>query len=187
MNLEEPERCTVESLQESQTATSGRMNFTFPRCLKELGMCSALLSMLSFIGLCKRKSECIIHWFCALHTRSNLRLEIRSNPEFNSQCQDNVKTTYHLFKKASLRWRLFKQQARCIETHYLRYKRPPGTHWPEHQYNSNLPLLIGYCNNQIADPTTTQWNKQHLNSKQFLEISRKLATFSSMLSSKTSW
>lgn len=78
--------------------------------------------------------------------------------ELNSQCQEDVTNVYYLFKKATLQWRLFKQHARCNEIPYLRYKCPTGTCWTEHQtaalgsYNTNLPLLIGYCNNQIADP-----------------------------------
>ena len=76
----------------------------------------------------------------------------------NSQCQEDVTNVYYLFNKAPLRWRLFKHQAQCNEIPYLRYKRPTGTRWTEHQtaalksYNTNLALLIGYCNNQIADP-----------------------------------
>ncbi len=47
----------------------------------------------------------------------------------------------------------------------MRYKRPTGTCWTEHQtaalgsYNTNLPLLIGYCNNQIADPYNNTMKK----------------------------
>lgn len=120
----------------------------------------ALLSMLSSTGSCKGNLERIMHWFCALYTRW---MELAIGDAFklsklNSQCQEDVKNVYYLFKKATLRWRLFKQQVRCNEIHYLRYKRPTGTRWTEHQaaalgsYNTNLPLLIGYCNNQIADP-----------------------------------
>ena len=40
MSLEEPESCDAEGLQEALTAATGRMNFSFPRSQKELGMCS---------------------------------------------------------------------------------------------------------------------------------------------------
>jgi hypothetical protein len=59
----------------------------------------------------------------------------------------------------------YKQNAHCNEIPYLRYKRPTGTRWTEHQtaalgsYNTNLPRLIGYCNNQIAHPYNSTMKK----------------------------
>ena len=47
----------------------------------------------------------------------------------------------------------------------LRYKRPTGTRWVEHQtaaiasHLHNLPILIGFCNNQISAPHNTQIKK----------------------------
>ena len=76
-----------------------------------------------------------------------------------------MQSVYQLFKKANLRWRLFKQQGRSTETSFLRYKRPIGTRWTEHQAvslhscNANLPLLIAYLNNQIADPYNNTMKK----------------------------
>jgi hypothetical protein len=40
MRLEEHESCNAEGLQESLRAVTGRMNFSFSRSQKELGMCS---------------------------------------------------------------------------------------------------------------------------------------------------
>ena len=40
MSLEEPKSCDAEGLKESLTVATGRMNFSFPRSQKELGMCS---------------------------------------------------------------------------------------------------------------------------------------------------
>ena len=68
--------------------------------------------------------------------------------ELNSQCQEDVTNVYYLFKKAPLRWHLFKHQAQCNEIPYLRNKCLTGICWTEHQtaalksYNTNLALLI---------------------------------------------
>ena len=40
MSLEEPKSCDAEGLKESLAVATGRMNFSFSRSQKELGMCS---------------------------------------------------------------------------------------------------------------------------------------------------
>ena len=160
MSLEEPESCNAEGLQKALTAATGRMDFSFPRSQKELGMCSDGASVNVKLHQLVQE-ELGEHYTLVLCPSHKVELAIGDAfkvSELNTLCQEDVTNVYYLFKKATLRWRLFKQHARCSDFHYLRYKRPTGTRWTEHQtaalgsYNNNLSLLIGYCNNQIAQP-----------------------------------
>ena len=160
MSLEEPKSCDAEGLKESLTVATGRMNFSFPRSQKELGMCSDGASVNAKLHRLVQE-ELGSHYSLILSPSHKVELAIGDAlilSELNSQCQEDVTNVYYLFKKAPLRWRLFKHQAQCNEIPYSRHKRPTGTRWTEHQtaaiklYNTNLALHIGYCNNQIADP-----------------------------------
>ena len=61
-----------------------------------------------------------------------------------------------LFKNANLSWTLFKRQALFQGIKCIRYKRPNGTRWVEHQIAALKPhlhkrlIFIGFCNNQIV-------------------------------------
>lgn len=122
MSLEEPKSCNAEGLQKSSTAATDGMNFTFPRSQKELGMCSDGASVNVKLHRLVQE-ELGAHYTLVLCPSHKVELAIGDAfklSELNSQCQEDVKNVYHLFKKATLRWRLFKQQARCNEIHYLR-------------------------------------------------------------------
>ena len=62
------------------------------------------------------------------------------------------------FKRATLRWRLFKRQANFVGINRKKYKCPSGTRWVEHKvdnlasHNHNLHILIGFFSPQIIGP-----------------------------------
>ena len=72
---------------------------------------------------------------------------------------------FYLFKKANLRWRLFKRQSIFEGIPYICHKWPKGTRWVEHQspelnsHINNLSISIGFCNNQILRPHNAQIKK----------------------------
>ena len=80
----------------------------------------------------------------------------------NNDCNTDYVNIFYLFKKANLRWRLFKRQSIFEGIPYIRYKRPSGTGWVEHQsaalysHINNLPFFIGFCNDQILRPHNAQ-------------------------------
>ena len=84
---------------------------------------------------------------------------------FNKETEKDLIDIYYFFKKANLKWRLFKRQALFMEARQTRYKRPSGTRWVEHQvaaidaYLKNLPVLIGFFNQQIAAPHNNSMKK----------------------------
>ena len=65
---------------------------------------------------------------------------------------------YYLLKRATLRWHLFKRQTNFVGINQKKYMRPSGTRWVEHQldnlasHNHNLPILMGFFNQQIIGP-----------------------------------
>ena len=67
-----------------------------------------------------------------------------------------------MLKKANLCWRLFKCQIHFQGIEYIKYKRPSGTHWLEHQLAAlkshihNLPVFIRFCNNQVTNSDNNQ-------------------------------
>ena len=62
------------------------------------------------------------------------------------------------FKKATLRWCLFKRQANFVGINQKKCKRPSRTRWVEHQvdnlasHNYNLAIVIRFFNQQIIAP-----------------------------------
>ena len=93
------------------------------------------------------------HYMLTLCSAHKVELTIKNGFEtskLDKDCQSNYLTIYYLFKKANLRWRLFKRQALFQGIDYLCYKRPRGTRWVEHQsaalksHLHNLPVMIGF-------------------------------------------
>ena len=84
--------------------------------------------------------------------------------DLNNNCNKDYVNVYYLFKKANLRWSLFKHQAHFHGIEYIKYKRLRGTWWVEHQaalksHINNFPVFIGFCNNQITNPHNNQIKK----------------------------
>ena len=85
--------------------------------------------------------------------------------KLNRDAKEQLELVYYLFKQANLKWRLFKRQALMMKTSNYCFKRPSGTRWVTHQSDAinaflvNLSLLLGYLNNQIADPYNATMKK----------------------------
>ena len=83
----------------------------------------------------------------------------------NNDCNTDYVNIFYLFKKANLRWRLSKRQSILEGILYIHYKWPSSTCCVEHQsaelnlHISNLPIFIGFCNNQILHPHNAQIKK----------------------------
>ena len=85
--------------------------------------------------------------------------------DLNNHCNMGYVNKFDLFKKANLRWKLFKRQPIFKGIPYIQYKRPSSTHWVEHQctalnsHINNLPIFVGFCNNQILNAHNPQIKK----------------------------
>ena len=93
----------------------------------------------------------------------NLKLELAvhdaiKQSSLNEDAEAQLVSTYYLFKRANLKWPLFKRHAIVVGELYCHYKRPGGTCWVAHQsdvldsFLSNLACSLGHLNNQISDP-----------------------------------
>ena len=84
----------------------------------------------------------------------------------NEDAEEQLQLVYYLFKRANLKWRLFKREAVLMEITYRRFKRPNGVRWVAHQsvalaaFIVNLHLLVAYLNNQIAYPYNATMKKE---------------------------
>ena len=105
----------------------------------------------------------LIQILCLYH-----KLEIHDafkQSKLNRDAKEQLELVYYLFKRANLKWRLFKRQALMMKTLNRRFKRPSSTRWVTHQSDAinaflvNLSLLLGYLNNQIADPYNATMKK----------------------------
>ena len=47
----------------------------------------------------------------------------------NTEVEQDYVNIYYYFKKANLKWRLFKRQSTLMKIKIIKYKRPSGTRW----------------------------------------------------------
>ena len=150
MSLEEPYEANAEGLESAMKSSFGKLKLEFGRKEKEIGLCSD--SARVNISLYNRiKDEIGEHYLLILCPSHKFELALHNAfkiSELNSDCEEEYRDIYYMFRKATLKWRLFKRQALFLGMIYLRYKRPDGTRWVEHQVISlkshlkNLPIFI---------------------------------------------
>ena len=167
MSLEEPENADAEGLKKALENSIGKLELTIDRKEHELGLCSdgARVNLSLFNKVKTEIGDHYVQVWCPSH---RLELAIRDAFKlcaFNNTCEKDLTDIYYLFKRATLRWRLFKRQALFMGIPHWKYKRPAGTRWVEHQaaninsHNHNLPILIGFLNQQIASPHNVSMKK----------------------------
>ena len=161
MSLEEPENADAESLKVALENSVTKLELTIDRSKHEFGICPDRAAVNSDLYR-KLKEELGDHyiqvWCPLVHC---LELGIRDafdTSEFNATCEVTCTSIYYLFRKATLRWRLFKWQAFFQDLPFKKYKRPNGTRWVEDQvdnfdsHNFNLPVVIRFLNQHINQP-----------------------------------
>ena len=120
----------------------------------------------------------MIKGLCANHKAELAIHDAFKSSNLNKDCETLLNNIFYLFKKANLKWRLFKRQAEFQGLKCLKYKRASGVRWVAHQVDStssflrNLPILLGFLNHQIATP----YNKTMKDVKSTLEGHLKAAS-----------
>ena len=154
MSLEEPENAHAEGLKRAMENSFEKLNLVSPRKDKELGMCTDGASVNVVLHRLV-KEEMGEHYLLVLCPSHKVELALKDSfkeSTLNDRCEEDLRNTYYLFKKANLQWRLFKRQSRFMAQSYIRYRRPAGTRWTEHQvdaltsFNHNLPVFIAFAN-----------------------------------------
>ena len=135
MSLEEPEDADAEGLKKALEDSVKNMERTVDRKGHEIGLCSdgAAVNMALFEKVKADIGDHYVQVWCPSH---RLELAIRDafkESDFNNTCEKDLTDVYYLFKRATLRWRLFKRQAVFMGIKNWKYKRPAGTRWVEHQ------------------------------------------------------
>ena len=75
--------------------------------------------------------------------------------QLETDAQKQLENEFYLFKKATLKWRLFKQYAAILEKTAYRYKHSESTRWVSHQVETlkvhleNLPVMLTFTNEQL--------------------------------------
>ena len=81
--------------------------------------------------------------------------------ELDKKTQEQPSSEFYLFKKATLKWRLFKKYSKITGQETLRYKRGQETGWVRHQlaaidvHTCNLATMLAFTNEQIGTPYNT--------------------------------
>ena len=108
----------------------------------------------------------LIQVLCLSHKLELVIHDTFNLSKLNRDAEEQLELVYYLFKRANLKWRLFKREALMMKTSNRRFKRSSGTTWVAHQSDEidaflvNLSLLLGYLNNQIADPYNVTRKKE---------------------------
>ncbi len=160
MSLEEPQETNAQGLKEAMDNSIKKMEIEMPRSQKEIGMCMdgapVNVAMHRLV-----KEEIGDHYLLILCPNHKVELAIHdafNESMMNNDCKKDLSDIYYFFKRANLRWRLFKRQAIFESVSYEQYKHPTGTRCVEHQADAlkshfkNLPVLLGFCNQQISSP-----------------------------------
>ena len=111
MSLEEPENANAEGLKVAMENAFDKLELTIDRCDHELGLCSdgARVNMVLFNMVKEDMGDHYTQVWCPSH-----RLELAIGDAFktsalNHVCEKGCADVYYLFKRATLRWRLFKK------------------------------------------------------------------------------
>ena len=160
MPLEEPDECNADGINEAMKNPFYKLNFNFECKNKEIGMCSdgAAVNRAVYKQLVDELGPQYSSMFCLSH-----KFELALNDAFqisklNENSENSYTDIYYFFKCSLLRWRLFKRQSIFMELPRRKYKQLSGTRWVEHRIEAldshliNLPILIGFCDQQISSP-----------------------------------
>ena len=173
MSLEEVEDVDAEGLKVALEKSHEKSSLTKERKLQEVGMRTDGVP----VSVCMHelvKEELGNHHQLILCPAHKLELGIHDafkTVPLNTKCENDSVNIYYFFKRANLKWRLFKRQAVFMGQKLFKYKQPTRTCWVRHQVDAlessikNLPIFLGFANQQISDP----YNQQMKDSKPKLQ------------------
>ena len=173
MSLEDVADANAEGLKTALENLVGKLNLTVQCKDKELGLCTdgapVNVKMHRLV-----KEEIGEHYqliLCPAHKIELAMHDAFKKLQINTDVEKDCINIYYFFKRANLKWRLFKRQSEFMNIPLVRYKRPTGTRWVEHQVDAldstlkNLPIFLGFANVQITNP----YNKQMKDAKARLQ------------------
>ena len=142
--------------------------FTFDRKSREIGLGSDGTNTNKALYQLEKETvgEHLVSILCISHKLEFAIHDAFKRSKLNSDAEEQLQTVYYLFRRANLKWCLFKKHANVLEIKYRRFKRPGGTHWVEHQVTAlntffyNLHNLLSFLNDEIALPYNQTMKKE---------------------------
>ena len=158
--LEQPSDTSAMGLKSSLDNAVSKGKFTFDRKSKEIGLGSDGTNTNKALYQLEKEivGEHLVSIRCISHKLELAVHDAFKRSKLNSDAEEQLQTVYYLFRRANLKWRLFKKHANALEIKYHRFKRPGGTPWVEHQVTAlntflyNLHNLLRVLNDEIALP-----------------------------------
>ena len=168
LSLQEPEDTIAERLHESLKKAVTNAKFNFPRKERIVGVGSDGASANRRLFALKKAAagDHLAFSWCLSH---KLQLALRDafkDISLESSAQNQLQEEFYLFKKATLKWRLFKRYAEIVGQTAYRYKRPDGTRWVSHQLTAiddhlrNLPVMLAFSNERVDTPYNAAMKKE---------------------------
>ena len=160
MSSEEPDECNADDINEAMKNSFNKLNFNFECKNKEIGVCSdgAAVNRAVYNQLIDELGPQYLSMFCPSHKFKLALNDVFQISKLNKNSEKSYTEIYYFYKPSPLRWQLFKRQSIFMELPRRKYKRFSGTRWVEHRIEAldshliNLPILIGFCDQQISSP-----------------------------------
>ena len=166
--LEQLDAADAKGLKSSLDNAVKKANFSIDRKSWEIGLGSDGTNTNKAL-YCIEKAEIGDHLCLNLCLSHKLELSLQDTfklSSINEAAEEQLVSAYYLFKRANLKWRLFKRHAIIVGKPHCHFKRPEGTCWVTHQvqaldtYLYNLSTFLGFLNNQISDPHNATMHKE---------------------------
>ena len=160
ISLEEPEATNAAGLKKALDRSLKKLNFQFDRKNRQIGNGSDGASVNTALFALEKEElgDHLIKGWCANHKCELALHDSFRISKLNTECEDILSNIFYFFRKANLKWRLFKQQAKSMELKQLKFQRASGSRWVSHQVEAtsnflrNLPILLGFLHQQTLSP-----------------------------------
>ena len=97
----------------------------------------------------------VLTWCLSHKLELAMHKSYKTDTQLEKDAQLQLANEYYIFKKATLKWHLFKCYAEILGQRAFRYKRPEGTKWLSHQtaaldiHLKNLKVMLAFSNEQV--------------------------------------
>ena len=168
LSLQEPASVDTVGLKSSMDKAVQEAKLTIPRKHHEIGVGSDGTSANKRLFLLEKQDvgDHLVFIWCSSHKLELAVKDAFKDVNLDWEAQQQLENEYYLFKKATLKWRLFKRYAEIEGKRPYRYKRPTGTRWLHHQeiaidtHLRNLKTMLSFTNEQIELPYNPTMKKE---------------------------
>ena len=137
-SLAEVADATAEGLNESLKSSFEKININIDRKDHEIVMCAdGVVVNIKYPWIIKEEiGEHYQLILCPAHKIELAMHDAFKNEPLNQDAEKDYVCVYCFFRRANVKWRLFKRQSLFMKFDWVIYKWATGTRWVEHQVNS---------------------------------------------------